>query len=466
MPRIINGSQINSSHVSPSARYLDGRRTDVLREVGALTAAEAEVARRIDGTIANRPSDQRFDVDELVRAETPAVALFDTERATLPALWKALELPSAPPATPPALPALAPLRSLVHADHRLPGAIDLGRSIDIGQLAPELQTVARRVQLVRNQDASATTISLADVDGAVAHPGPFTPEDVKQLPRVRDALELLLRKDSSALEPRVRVPRPGVTHDALPAAGSCRLELESTITIRDQQAGLNIIGPEHSKHLTSFAIQRSQEILLTVPAGAKAVLLSDDGKTELLLREGTHRLGGPTKPLTTPNFRLELWRDGQRVENTDIILPSLRYESLDLRRFAGAPLVTADGTRLERYESRVGHGEYADPSAPPPAHRPQGLDRTPTRSFTANLPPGVYKKDGVEVRVWNPHLVSVVKNGSETFLQPVKNGRVGFATHETRMLSPEWMQARPSAQGLELTVDNQSLTLQQTDRIA
>src|SRR3712207_1715895 len=102
MVRIVAGNTITSANVDTSKKYVDGRDLNALKEVGAVTTAEAEVLARADGIIDSHPVNGAADIDELVRLESPnyAATLFPEERQVQPGLWKTLEWADVPAAVP------------------------------------------------------------------------------------------------------------------------------------------------------------------------------------------------------------------------------------------------------------------------------------------------------------------------------------------------------------------------------
>src|SRR5579864_5885193 len=63
------GSTISSPSVDPNKMYWGARSISMLSQIGYLTAAEASVASRADGIIANSPPNGRIGVDELATLE-------------------------------------------------------------------------------------------------------------------------------------------------------------------------------------------------------------------------------------------------------------------------------------------------------------------------------------------------------------------------------------------------------------
>src|SRR5262245_51832593 len=92
----IPGSSIPSAYVDPNLDYLIARRIGSLQQVG-LSSVAISVALRVDGIIANMPTDGQLHVAELVKMEQPDLfaSLFPDEQAALPLLWHVLEEPVA-----------------------------------------------------------------------------------------------------------------------------------------------------------------------------------------------------------------------------------------------------------------------------------------------------------------------------------------------------------------------------------
>jgi hypothetical protein len=199
----ISGSTIPSQFVDQTKDYLTSRRIDSLQQVGALTGDDLAIAMRADGIIANLPANGRIEAAELARMEVPSIfaTLFPNEQAALPHVWPLLMAPGGASINVGAIgndmtvtQALTP-----------PGGLVPPTSIVITTLDQGLQMVARRVQLVFNGDATATTIQVADIESVIAMPQAFTPAEVEQLKVI---LTEFRTRAVSTSEARAIVPDP------------------------------------------------------------------------------------------------------------------------------------------------------------------------------------------------------------------------------------------------------------------
>jgi hypothetical protein len=412
MPHIVSGSSVPTPSIDPTKRYFEARSIRILEEVGALNAQQAEVARRLDGTLDNQPADGAADLYEIQRAEqNPAgVALFPEERSVLEKLVQSQEAPDVQPPSPPFLPAMRPLAQLVVPRLNAGNALDLTAPVPISKLS-DLSTLGHRIQLMQNGDSRAETITLADLDAAQASPGGFTREDVASFPRLRIRLEGILRRVPSPMTAELEVPMPGTTVSALPFQGSSNFRVTTQVDIADKVITRGLPGA-YSTELKSFSVERSQRLEVVVPGGTSAVLLPLSGTGgELLLDAGTHDLTG-----LSGTYRVELWRHGQRIESADVILPNIApHESVDLRPFESVPMI-AEGYPLLRYGALEDPGVFAVPGGevggPPTQTLPQWRWSYPL------LPAGTYDIPGnnAQLRVWEGGLLSIVRDGKEQFL--------------------------------------------------
>lgn len=228
--QILKGSDIPSQFVTAGKKYLTGRQLDSLEEVKALADDTMhEVAMRADGIVANHPADGRLDAGELVKFESGelAASLFPEEKAALPKLWKLLEAPGGSAVS---MANVAP--NVTPTEHRVePGGLTAPTSVMISSLKTEWQTLAKRVELLANADGNASTIQLADVEHALANPGPFTPAEIEKLALIKN--EILSRATSTEIA-EVIVPRPGptMTHGMI---GSIAIDFTADVTIREER---------------------------------------------------------------------------------------------------------------------------------------------------------------------------------------------------------------------------------------
>lgn len=427
MPTIVQGNSISSPNVDSSKSYVDGRRLDHLEAVGGMAPDARAVADRVDGIIDSLPVDGRDQIDEMLRMEQPShsATLFPAEQVLFGSLWKSLELEAVTPATAGSYTTPAPLDSLVRLNTSV-GGLDLTQSIDITRLPADVQTVARRIQLVLNSDTDATTISLADVRQAIADPGRFTPADQQGFTVIERALDQILRNQPAGMTAQLRVPKPGRKTQAIPHAGQGGFRLATEVTIRDS---IHIFhGP---RQVEKAEVERRQTIQVTVPAGHQMILLNLDGDGEVLADAGTSDIS-----LDPGRHRVELWQNSQRIESSEVIIPQYTHRAVhDIRRTIGVPMI-AGTTQLERVEvDNVSRGrgngttsvaEYRPVGSAPSAQVKPIAD---LNNFRTTLPPGVYAipQSSSKLHVYSDTLVSVLDGAAnEWFLYPVNDDRAAF----------------------------------------
>ncbi|MBK8009927.1 MAG: hypothetical protein IPK13_01150 [Deltaproteobacteria bacterium] len=387
MVRIQHGSQINSRNVDPGRSYARSRDINLLAAAG-VPAEEIDLLRRADTT--SRTPNGSVEVSELVRMESPRYleTLFPEERALQPSLWTRMEW-SQVPAAGPEVTKVLPLSKLVKDVTLEPESIDFGIQLRIAELPEALQRVARRVQLVLNDDANPTTISLEDLKLAERRPVRFSTGDLSAFREIRDVIGAAARAEghSTEMEARVQVPRVGVETIALPHAGRVNLALESVTTLNEER----VEGQD-----PAIQLDRKWSIVSEVPPGHKAVLVNVRNGSGLAFDEGTQRT-----PVTGFGalYRVELWHGGDRVESSEIKIPAVADESRRLPNFTGYTFETPDGSPLARnvvearrrpdghYVARFSYGPVALP--PEGVTSAQALIKVESPPIT--LPTGRYE---------------------------------------------------------------------------
>ncbi len=441
MPNPIRGTEIipqlpqgHATGVAGDKTYLSGRSYNNLKTVSALTALAFEVARRVDGIIKNQPRDGRLVIDEMVTMEKPdyKATLFGDEQAEQPVLWKALELPAVAAAQAPVVEALPALAGLVRLETQVPNQLDLMRSVPIEKLSADLRRLATRIQLVLNADNQATTIALSDINAVISDPQRFLPEEQALFQRTKAEIESLIRREPSAMRAKLIVPEPGDVLRALPHQGQVGFTLCTRTVIHDDTPmSQNGYGQRVASGLPNGAVDRSQHFAVTVPTGCQAIIMNLQGDGEVLLDAGTRELH-----LEAGTHRVELWKNGQRLESSEVILPPLAsMESVNLQTMLGVPMETAGGKALVRVDATVGsnprqnvlRGEYVLDSQVGARQRHALGDWC---TFNAALPTGVYRlpNRNETVHVYSSRLVAVFSGGVEVFLRPGTND---YASHRT-----------------------------------
>lgn len=375
----IQGSTIPSQFVDPTKEYLTSRQIDSLAEVSALSGDDLAIAMRADGIIANLPANGRIEAAELARMEVPAIfaTLFPNEQAALPKVWPLLEAPKGPAIQVGAIgndmtvtPMLTP-----------PGGLVLPSSIVIATLAQDLQTVARRVQLVFDGDNANTTIQVPDIEAVIAMPQAFTPAEVEQLKQI--LTEFRARATSSA-DARALVPEPGIKKVHV-TAGAMALDYQTEVVLEETRT---ISASTWSGTMQSLL---TSSATLTAPATDKMITIDLGTGSE-------HVVNGPANPLPdhgAGELVVERYAAGTRMESFSLTVPAFAAGTTkqDMTALLDYTLVLANGAQLVKNAVQtptastvVFHHDKTQITTP-------GLSATTITSAATpplNLPPGHY----------------------------------------------------------------------------
>jgi len=415
----IRGSDIPSAFVDASKPYLLSRRIDRLNDVGALDAVEARLALRIDGIIANMPSDGRLHLAELVRMEDPSIhdSLFPDELAALPRLWKKVEAPST--------------NDLVVGPDIAFGVVDTGTppgpavpppSLDIASLVAELGTAASRLQNLFNSDHNATTVTLADLGNAVANPGAFTTAEIVAFGK----LQALFREQAVAQADATLAvsPPPGpFARDA--TLGPVTLHMAGTTSYEEDREAFS---STLQLRLTGKQIHTTTA---TLPADSKVIVIEKATSIETVFGVGD------VPDLQGGAHVFEVWRAGQRVFATNATLPDETRtatvdlaDKLDYTLVAGlTPLVRNLVTTTVGSSTLVTHHTF-DKTVIAPAGMVNDFVLTRTATPKVSIPVGRYAfpQGNVTLLVFPNNVLWVVKNGQTARLLPIGNS----STNPTR----------------------------------
>lgn len=373
--------------IDPSKLYVTRRQIGNLTELGKLSAADAALLQRADGIIAAKPKDGFIDASELLSSRFTRL-LLPEEKARLGAVWKSLGWDAAevsPVSAPPAID-----YKVVNA----PPLLDRNESLPIASLPSSLQGLARRIQLVRNADQKATTISPAEAvafSKNAAEVSGLLPAEAAQLPELLKSVYTLhnqLRPYAPA--ERLNVTALGRVDVPLNSGAAVELRLVSQTTLRETRS------PGGAK----LTLSREYVNRVSIPAGANGLIINAKTGEEMRLGEGAQRFN--LRP--GHDYLFEVWKDGQRIQSSELRMPVVANASLDLSRYSKAQL-TAVGLPLHRhFEQADGksatwiYSTAATPTTTPPT------DLAKYEPQQAGLAPGVYavplngKNVSVEVR--------------------------------------------------------------------
>lgn len=295
----VQGSTLGSAYAKPNATYLTVRTVSLLESVDALDQDVSSLAGRVDGIIANQPADGRVSVQELVKIEQPGFieTLFPAEKAALPRLWELLETTAAAPKNPAglaALPAVAPQDTSTPA-----GTLTFPTTLAIADLPERLKVAAQRVQLTNDSDNDDATISVADLEAAIATPGPYTPDEVQKF---HEIIELFTAHATSSISSRAKVPAPFAKSKTLSALGSAKLRVDDSLALRETRS-LSISYDGATRVTLEGVLQRS--LHLDAAPGEQVIAISEESENERLI---AGQVDGLDAGVTT----FEVWAAGKR----------------------------------------------------------------------------------------------------------------------------------------------------------
>lgn len=335
----VPGSALLSPHAKASAHYLTVRSINTLESVGALSEMEARVAKRADGIIATQPSDGRISVRELLQLEAPGFieTLYPEERAALPALWALLETTNESPKVVEEVVEI-PMSSVddVMDVSVRPSSLVVPTSLALSSLSPTQQAAARRLQLSKNHDGDAATVSKTDIEAALASPGPYTPAEKTELEAI---LPLYLERAVSACSARARVAAPFESLRRLPAFGGVEVKEVRSLKYEETRSS------SYDNPRLELMARRYQWVSLDgLPDGGNVVLLHEGNDGEIVV-DAAGKLEDPGGVFTA-----EIWVAGRRTGSYRVKLPPLSSYKADinLSRFGGYRLFAGE-QELERH---------------------------------------------------------------------------------------------------------------------
>lgn len=394
----VSGSSLGSAYAKPGATYLSVRNIELLESVGALTEDMTRLAARVDGIIANQPADGRVSVQELLRMEQPGFidTLFPTEKAALPKLWELLETTNdAPMNTSP----IAALPGAIHPqDQSTPaGTLTLPGSLSMSEIPSNLLRAAQRIELTYDSDNDDNTITLADVNNAIATPGPYTPAEIAQFEEVA---RLFTEHAKSSISMRVDMPVPFVASKTLSSLGpSARLKIEDSLAIRETRS--LSLGIRYVEGATRVTLQGLVDRKLSIETGPteKVVAIFEDSEREQILNKS------PISKVEAGVATFEVWSNGQRTAMTRVRFASeleTTHQRVDLGPWVdyemtagGSPLfknvlTTSQRADYSQHENYLAEYEYATTSQPAPADTNSRV-LTKLATPTRHVVPGRYE---------------------------------------------------------------------------
>lgn len=408
----IKGSDIPSQHVDPNKSYILSRQIATLQQVGAFDVVQDRLALRIDGIIANMPSDKRLHLAELVRMETSAIhdSLFPEEVAALPTYWKMMEAPTTSDFV------VGPDTTFGVVDSATPpGPAVVPANLAITSLAAELQSAATRLQNKHDADGNPSTVQYLDLVNGIAMPGPFTPAEVQAFTTIQAVFrDKAIATSASEI---VVSPAPGTyTKDMM--VGPIGLHIEGNTTFTEERTN------NGSQLLTKLDATQTQITTVALPPNMNAKLVMIDKER---IGESTHPAGLISIP--GGQYVFELWVAGQRTFHTNVHASDLTRtqtidlsDKLDYTLVAGlTPLVrnissaTFDGSAIARFSFNK---TAVNPTAPV---NQIALPRVATP--VVKIPVGRYTlpNTNIQLQVFPNNVLWLVSNQQGFRLLPVLN---------------------------------------------
>ncbi len=301
----VQGSTLSSAYAKPTATYLSVRNLSTLEQVGALSdQTVGAIAHRVDGIIANQPADGRVSIQELLKIESPGFieTLFPEEKAALPKVWALLETTAKAPKN---TASIAKLPDMAVTDLSKPaGTLSQPTVLQVSELPAALQAAARRIQLTHDVDGSDDTITLADVNGALANQGPYTPDEVSKFQQIA---AIFVGRAKSSIVTRAQVPAPFAKTSTLSAIGATtKLIVSDSLSYRETRS-VWFSNPSYPEGATrvSFEATLSRNVTVEANPGDKLVAIYEDTERDELM-------SGNTGNLNAGVVTFEVWSNGAR----------------------------------------------------------------------------------------------------------------------------------------------------------
>jgi hypothetical protein len=379
----IRGSDIPSAYVDANKSYMIWRNIANLSTVGAFDMTQAGLAKRVDGIIANMPSDGQMHVAELVRMEDPTIhsSLYPAEQQALPKLWKLMEAPDSNDTL------YGPADQFGVLDASAPPAAAVPpTSLAISSLSSELQAPASRLENVYDSDSDASTVTLTDLANGVANPASFTPTEIASFKTIQAVFRDKAVAQSTAQ--LVISPGPGTfTKDA--TLGSAAFHMTGTTKLDETRSVY------YTTLSASLTATQSVSATVALASGAQVLVLAQDTGTETVFGAGT------VPNLGHDEYVFEVWQGGQRMFATNVDMPAMTTQNtitlndkLDYTIASGLnPLVrnlnSSTATYSGGYYTYAVHYTYDKTTITPPAGQSQPAV-TATTSPTVTIPVGRY----------------------------------------------------------------------------
>ncbi|MFL5319226.1 MAG: hypothetical protein ACJ790_06180 [Myxococcaceae bacterium] len=387
-PNHINGL---GSGIDTSKLYVQKRRMDNLIDLAKLSPEDVALLNRADGIIASLPKDGFIETRELTDSRFKNL-LLPQEKTHLPSTWDALSWDGKTAPATPSVPAW--LGQSVHiTTGAATGGLRPSESMAISELPANLQTVAMRIQNVRNGDHKADTISYNDAKhfaATKAQVAGLLPEEASLVPALLEAIAALnVKKHPYLRGEKVEVPALGRQSARLNDA-----TLQGSISV---VTDTELTETRSTTTAPSLKLTRSWNVEAKVPAGMTGLLINPQTGEERRVPAGTQNLPGGLAP---GDWLFEIWNStGKRVEASELHMPNMavKPEEMDLSAHLSASF-KSDGKTLYRNlaSSNVPTGAASAATftyGTTQQAQPAGLDLSSLLAARTPATPGIYQSD-------------------------------------------------------------------------
>ena len=340
------GADIPSQHVDPNREYLFDRSIDLLGKAGALGGVKEQLAIRADGIVDALPVDGRLDVEELVRLESSPYfdALFAAEQQAIPALWQLMEAPTGVVVNVD----LDPVDPLVVEERRVePDSLDIPDALPILDLPEPYRSANERLQLVHNADSDDTTVSLVDLDAALALPGVFTPTEISWFKATKTEFHYRATSQLSAV---LALSEPGLVNES--ASVDTVTIVRTTETRIAEERSYRREPYESDDWSVSLEARRKARTSAQLKIEERLLVVHRDSN-----RGAVYTKFDAFRDTPSGTYLMELWEGGTRKVSRWAHLPKLdeTIELLDLNDYAHHAIQTLNGTPLVRNTVKTSH---------------------------------------------------------------------------------------------------------------
>ncbi len=334
------GADIPSDFVDTNSSYMRARGIANLQNVGALDDLRLSVARRVDGIIANLPSDGKLHVAELVKMEDPAIygSLFPDEKLALEELWPYLEAPDDEVVLD--LPAFPDEDSITE---ELPDPVALPDFALIDDLPSYQQLSSRRLQLQFDADSDQDTVSLPDLEEGITDTiGRYTPTEVLDFEDAREFIAVL-RQEVLPGYAVLELPELGDVDAQVGTVGTAEVFVTGNTHVMERAMFCTYDGDtRHSAHLDNDV-----KLEVGAPANTHIVVLTSDGESY-----GVPASAAQVRVSFEERSLVEVWVDGVRTSSAFVVAPVTPARGIKIYEQVGFRFQDSAGDTIARMGER------------------------------------------------------------------------------------------------------------------